>query len=99
MIETPELFEGLGVSERRKILSGACARDFACREMIFWAGEPIKEVFLLTKGRVKITQLSMDGREIFLGLAAPGEVIGLHGLASENVESPTATALQPCRAL
>ena len=99
MIETPELFEGLGVSERRKILSGACARDFACREMIFWAGEPIKEIFLLTKGRVKITQLSMDGREIILGLTVPGEVIGLQGLATEDVYSSTAQALQPCRTL
>jgi len=99
MTEMPELFEGMGVAERRTILSTACAREFGCRERIFWEGEPIKEIFLLTEGRVKVIQLSKDGREIILRLHMPGEIIGTQCLLPRGLYSETAQALQSCKTM
>lgn len=99
LLEMSELFADLPGSVCTDIVSTARPRDFACRQVIFFAGDPIKATLLLTEGRAKITQLVESGSEVILRLTAPGEVIGELGLVSGSTHSSTAVALQACKVL
>lgn len=89
-----ELFEGLPSSVCTNILSSARPREFMCRDVMFFAGDPIREVVLLTDGRVKITQLSENGTEVILRLTFPGKVVSPLALVPGRTHSSTAIALQ-----
>jgi CRP/FNR family transcriptional regulator, nitrogen oxide reductase regulator len=96
-VKISELFTGLPDSVYAKLLSIATPRQFICGEVIFWAGNPITEVLLLTHGRAKITLLNSYGSEVILRLVAPGEIIGALGLGQGDMHSSTAQAVEPCR--
>jgi len=69
------------------------------REVMYFAGDPIKQILLLTEGRVKITQLSESGTEVILRLCVPGDLISELALAPGGSHSSTAQALQDCKVL
>jgi len=93
------LFADLPSSICTEIVATALPRDYACRQVMFFAGDPIKETLLLTDGRAKITQVCESGSEVILRFTVPGEVIGELGLAPGSTHSSTAQALQDCKVL
>jgi CRP-like cAMP-binding protein len=98
-LEMSELFVGLPSSVCTEIAATARPRDYACRQVMFLAGDPIKETILLTDGRAKILQLAESGSEVILRFTVPGEVIGELGLVPGSTHSSTALALQNCKVL
>jgi CRP-like cAMP-binding protein len=99
LLKTSELFEGLSSSVCEDIVSNAYPRDCMCSEVMFFAGDPIKEVLLLTEGRAKLTQVSADGTEIILRLCVPCEVVAPLALVQGRTHRSTAVALQACKLL
>src|ERR1700687_3788187 len=99
LLEMPELFADLPSSVCTEIVAPARPRDYACRQVMFFAGDPIKETLLLTDGRAKIMQLGENGSEVLLRFTVPGEVIGELGLGPGSKHSSTAQALQDCKVL
>ena len=98
-LEMSELFADLPSSVCAEIVATARPRDYACRQVMFFAGDPIKETLLLTDGRAKIMQLGENGSEVLLRFTVPGEVIGELGLVPGSKHSSTAQALQDCKVL
>ena len=94
-----ELFAGLPSSVSKEMISSARPKDFASGEVMYLAGDPIKQVLLLTEGRVKKSKLSESGREAILRLTVPGEVISELALVPGVWHSSTAQALQDCKVL
>src|SRR6202158_5672441 len=94
-----ELFAGLPSSICTNILSTARPIDFRSRQVIYFAGDQIEQIFLLTNGRVKITQFSERGTEVILRLCIPGEVISELALVPGSRQSSTAQAIQDCKVL
>src|SRR6185312_5636701 len=45
-------------------------------EWVFVHGDPADSIYLLQKGRMKITALSEDGHEIVHEIVEPGEIFG-----------------------
>jgi len=90
-----ELFAGLSSSVCTNILSTARPMSFTSRQVIYFAGDQIKQIFLLTDGRVRITQFSERGTEVILRLCIPGEVISELALVPGSRHSTTAQA-QDC---
>lgn len=60
------LFSTLTDSEQKEIAPYFTAESFKKREVIFSEGDPSDWLFIVTKGKVKITKLSLDGKEIIL---------------------------------
>ncbi|PYU77128.1 MAG: hypothetical protein DMG49_00180 [Acidobacteria bacterium] len=75
-----ELIADLPESISTDIQSSARPRDFKTGDVLFCSGDPADEIFLLTKGRVKITQVSGRGLEVVPRLDLLGEIIGRLGL-------------------
>ncbi len=99
LLEMSELFADLPSSVCTEFVSTARPRDYSFRQVIFFAGDPIKETLLLTGGRAKIVQLGESGSEVILRFTVPGEVIGELGLVPGSKHSATAQALQDCEVL
>lgn len=94
-----DLFADLPASVCTEILSSARVRDFLARDVIFFEGAPTKEVFLLTRGCVRTTQVSESGVEVILRLDLPGELIGALGMGAEGKHTSTAHAVEECKTL
>lgn len=43
---------------------------------IFFPGDPSQQIYLLKEGRVKISRISEEGREVTIALLEPGEIFG-----------------------
>jgi CRP/FNR family transcriptional regulator, polysaccharide utilization system transcription regulator len=99
LVTRSELFAGLPSSVCTNIVSTAHTIGFMCRQRLYFAGDRIEQVVLLTDGRVKLTQCGKDGTEIILRLCIPGELISERALVPGGRHSSTAQALQDCKAL
>src|SRR5213080_4127898 len=99
VLEASEFFADVPAFLRESILSSACLRSFACRDLMFVVDGPRNETLLLMKGCAKIAQFTKDGKEIALRLAVPGELVSELGSRPESLHSTTALALFECEAL
>jgi CRP/FNR family transcriptional regulator len=70
------LFSGLSEEEIVEIASSIVRKAFRKKETIFSEGDPSNWFCIIFKGKVKITKLSHDGKEIILELISPGEFFG-----------------------
>jgi CRP/FNR family transcriptional regulator, cyclic AMP receptor protein len=65
--------------------------------MLFTEGQASRGIFLLCKGRVKLSITASDGKALILKIAEPGEVLGLHATVSGKPYEMTAETLHPCQ--
>ncbi|MFQ5580627.1 MAG: Crp/Fnr family transcriptional regulator [Nitrospiria bacterium] len=60
---------------------------------IFFPGDPSQQVYLLKEGRVKISRVSEDGREVTIALLEPGEIFGELNVLDDSPRDTMAEAL------
>ncbi len=65
--------------------------------VLFVEGQAPRGIFLLCKGRVKMSICSSDGKTLILKIAEPGEVLGLSATVSGKPYELTAETLDPCQ--
>ncbi|HEX4003572.1 MAG TPA: Crp/Fnr family transcriptional regulator [Candidatus Acidoferrales bacterium] len=70
---------------------------YPAQAVLFVEGQIPRGVYMLCKGRVKLTMNSADGRTLIARICGPGEMLGLHGALSGEPYELTAEALQPCQ--
>ncbi len=92
------LFRSLPQAVRAKL--GAISSSTAYRkgEILFAEGQTACGVFLILKGRVKLSANSPDGKSLILRMAAAGEIVGLPATISGKRCETTAEALEPIQA-
>ncbi len=73
-------------------------RSRAGRE-IFSKGSPGDSMMAVLKGRVKISSLSPEGKEIVLNIISPGEIFGEIALLDGKERTADATAMDDCELL
>jgi len=93
------LFAGLSEADRNALDRRARARKFAIGESLFAQGDTADELFVITKGRVKVWRASEDGSALTLTLLGRGQPIGTLGAAENRLNHATATAITPVEAL
>lgn len=94
------LFEGVLEDTIVKIVGLAHARPLDAGELFFSEGDQAETFFVLTNGRVKLSQLTPEGHQVVLRLLGPGEAFGGVGafggttypVSAEAVEASTALA-------
>lgn len=60
---------------------------------IFFPGDPSQQVYLLKEGRVKISRISEEGREVTIALLEPGEIFGELEVLGDSPRDTLAEAL------
>lgn len=66
--------------------------------LVFAEGQASHGIFILCKGRAKLTLSSKDGKIHIRRIAEAGEVIGLSAAISGRIHEWTAEAIDPCQA-
>ena len=64
---------------------------------LFVEGQACRGIYILCKGRVKLSSTSSQGQTLILKIAQPGEVLGLSASVSKIPHQTTAETGQPCQ--
>jgi CRP/FNR family transcriptional regulator, cyclic AMP receptor protein len=65
---------------------------------LFVEGQVPRGVFILCRGRVKLSTTSSDGKTLIVRIADPGEVLGLPATVTEKSYELTAEVIEPTQA-
>ena len=64
---------------------------------LFVEGQACRGIYILCKGRVKLSTTSREGQTLILKVAQPGQVLGLNAVVSGTPHETTAETGQPCQ--
>ncbi len=65
------------------------------KEVIFYKGDPARQLFVILSGAVKVSAPSEDGKEITFGILGSGEFFGEMGMLDGAEHTATVSALEP----
>ena len=68
-------------------------------QLIFSRGDPGTELYLVIEGRVRISIVSLDGRELAFDHSTPGTIFGEIAVLDGATRSASATALTRCQTM
>lgn len=71
-----KLFSSLSEDEMAEMGRITSMESVKKRQPLYLPGDPGDNVFLLKSGRVKVSQISEDGKEFTLAILEPGEIFG-----------------------
>jgi CRP/FNR family transcriptional regulator, nitrogen oxide reductase regulator len=100
LLTKASFFKGLDNKALAAVLAAGQRRHLSRGSYFFHQGEPATTFYVLLEGRVRLTQISPEGHQVILHLAAPGDGIGIivalsqmtYPVAAEVVEDATAVA-------
>src|SRR5436190_17294578 len=93
------LFQDLAPAMLEKIVGLALEKRVEAGGWFVRQGEVADEFFILTEGRVTISQITPQGQRVMLRLVTPGEAFGAGGAFGESVYLANAEAIEPSSAL
>lgn len=91
-----ESFLNLPDPESSRLRELMVFRQFERGSTLFMEGQPVEGAYLLLSGRVKLSTYSEEGRAVILGIAEPGELLGLSANISGQPHETTAYVTQSC---
>lgn len=93
------LFQGLTADVLARIRRQARTRALAPGESFFREGDEADAFFVLTTGRVKLTQLTPEGHQVVLRIIGAGDAFGGAGAFGDLTYPTGAEAVEPAVAL
>jgi CRP-like cAMP-binding protein len=95
---SPQLGQ-LPEAARRALAAAAGERAGGRGDRLFHQGDPASHLFLVTAGRVKLTQVGPDGQEVIVRHIGPGEILGGIALVEGAAYPVSGEVLEPARLL
>jgi len=93
------LFGPLSEPDRTAIAGRMRRAQFEPDQMIFSRGDPGREIYLVLEGRIRLSILSSDGRELSFAHAGPGNVFGEIATLDGGERTAGATAITRVQAM
>ena len=93
------LFGSLDQQDRTAIAGRMRRAQFDPDQMIFSRGDPGREIYLVIEGRIRLSVLSSDGRELSFDHAGPGHVFGEIATLDGGERTAGATAISRVQAM
>ncbi len=94
-VQRAALFHGLKPNECLEVAATAQVQRYARQETVFREDDPVRQVFVVASGRVKVAQVTSCGKEVILRVDGSGQLVDGFGTAS-RVYSSTARAMDSC---
>ena len=91
------LFADLSLPNTRDLRSLKHSTAYPKGALLFVEGQTAHGVFILCKGRIKISVSSSDGKVLIVEIAEPGDILGLSATVSGKPYELTAQTLGPCQ--
>ena len=89
------VFSELSWQELRELKRITRMVDYRKNEPIYLPGEASEQVYMLKKGRVKLSKVSQDGREATIAILEPGEIFGEVEVLNAIPRESMVEALEP----
>ena len=89
-----DIFERLSVEEFSLLESRCRAREFPRGTPVFLPSDESQAVLLLARGRVKVCNLTADGKQAILTFIEPGEIFGELAIFDEGKREDYAEAVE-----
>lgn len=87
-------FAHMNVDEVDEIIGFAAERRLSKGSVIFTKGDPGTSMMAVLTGRVRVSAVSVDGKEVTLNVIGPGEIFGEIALLDGKPRSADASALE-----
>ncbi|HEY6248026.1 MAG TPA: Crp/Fnr family transcriptional regulator [Pyrinomonadaceae bacterium] len=84
------------LSELRGLDHVKVSKNYARGTALFVEGQQPRGLFILSKGRVKVSIASPEGKTLILRIARPGDLLGINASLSGRPYSTTAETLERC---
>lgn len=81
----------------QQLVQLAVPRTYPKGNLLFCHGDPAGAVYVVLSGRVKVSLLSEEGREVILAMIRPAQLIGLDAALDDGRNFGTATTVSRCR--
>jgi CRP-like cAMP-binding protein len=88
-------FKDLDVSTAQAVTQAALRRKYETNQIILLEGEPASGLYIIQDGWLKVSKISLDGREQILQFLGTGEVFNAIGVFTNTPNPATVTALEP----
>jgi CRP/FNR family transcriptional regulator, cyclic AMP receptor protein len=93
------LFGALDQQDRTDIAGRMRRVQFEADQMIFSRGDPGRDIYMVIEGRIRLSVLSSDGRELSFDHAGPGHVFGEIATLDGGERTAGATAISRVQAM
>ncbi len=93
MLAKSAMFGPLDDAERRAVAQEMREVSFDAGQIVFGRGDPGRDIYLVTHGRVRLSVLTAEGRELSFAHAEPGQVFGEIAVLDGGMRTADATAV------
>jgi CRP-like cAMP-binding protein len=99
LMQASQLFVHMTQEDCVRIAAYARGKSFARGEYLLMQGQPLRSLFLLRSGSIKVTQLSPSGNEVILWMYGVGSVVGVLTEPTSCCYTSSAKAMEQSTAL
>ncbi len=93
-IEIVPIFSSLSHEEMMEVAGITTEKTFEKGEMIYTAGDKRKRLYVIHKGKVKVTRITESGKEQMIRILGPGEFLGELSLFSVDPLTDNSQAIE-----
>jgi CRP/FNR family transcriptional regulator/CRP/FNR family cyclic AMP-dependent transcriptional regulator len=94
-LQSVPFFSNLKSEEAIELASRMVLRRYGVGQIIFHHGDPGGLLYIISRGKVKISHSTHDGQEALLAILGNGDFFGELALLDDSPRSATAEALEP----
>jgi CRP-like cAMP-binding protein len=94
LVEEP-FFKSMSLPVLAKMESFVYHRNYEARQVVYFPDDPCDYVYWVREGRLRVTRVSGDGRELTFRHLGPGDMLGDECLADRPKRNDYAEALEP----
>jgi CRP/FNR family transcriptional regulator len=93
-LKSISVFKQLHSRQLKQITQITSFQQFAARQVIYMPSDPRERLYAILKGKVKLAQLSPEGKELVLCILGEGEIFGEICLFDHGPQNTLAAALE-----
>ncbi|MBP9501909.1 MAG: Crp/Fnr family transcriptional regulator [Candidatus Promineofilum sp.] len=94
-LQAVPFFANLTEEQLNELTKDLVTRRFGPDQIIFHLGDPGGLLYVINRGKVKISHTTQEGHEAVLTILGPGDFFGEMALIDESPRSATAATLEP----
>ena len=99
LLAESQLFGYLPLENRRTVARLCTRRRIAAHQVVFFQGEPGREMFIVASGQLKVSVTSAEGKELSFFIFHKNDIFGELALLDGESRSATVTSIGPCELL
>ena len=88
------IFCGIKQTSLNSISSTKVMNHYKKGQTLYFQGNPAFGLYCINSGKIKISKIGADGKEIIIRIAGPGDILGHQNLYSNDNYTATATVIE-----